>query len=106
MSCGGIEGVAGIGRKLSSSDVIGLLADLFVVRGLSAHIRGDQGLAFIAEAMEGWVAGGGAKTRYIEKARPVPEMDKRQSSWSLCMPGPRPAARSRGWRGAARRHFL
>ncbi len=59
-----------VARKLSPSDVIDTLADLFIARGLPAHIRSDQGPEFAAEAVKGWIAGVGAKTAYIEKASP------------------------------------
>jgi transposase InsO family protein len=59
-----------VARKLSSSDVIDTLADLFIARGRPAHIRSDQGPEFVAEAVKGWIEGVGAKTAYIEKASP------------------------------------
>ena len=59
-----------VARKLSSSDVIDLLADLFLRHGTPAHIRSDQGPEFIAEAVKAWIVGVGAKTAYIEKASP------------------------------------
>ena len=40
-----------VGRRLSSSDVIDVLADLFLAHGTPAHIRSDQGPEFIAEAV-------------------------------------------------------
>lgn len=59
-----------VARRLSSSDVIDVLADLFLARGKPAHIRSDQGPEFIAEAVKAWIAGVGASTAYIEKASP------------------------------------
>jgi len=59
-----------VARRLSSSDVIDTLADLFIARGAPAHIRSDQGPEFIADAVKTWIAGVGAKTAYIEKASP------------------------------------
>jgi transposase InsO family protein len=59
-----------VARRLSSSDVIDVLADLFLAHGTPAHIRSDQGPEFIAEAVKAWIAGVGAKTAYIEKASP------------------------------------
>jgi transposase InsO family protein len=59
-----------VARKLSSSDVIDTLADLFIARGAPAHIRSDQGPEFVAAAVKGWIEGVGAKTAYIEKASP------------------------------------
>lgn len=59
-----------VARKLTSSDVIDVLADLFLAHGAPAHLRSDQGPEFIAEAVRAWVAGVGARTAYIEKASP------------------------------------
>src|SRR5690349_553523 len=56
--------------KLSSADVIDVLADLFIARGIPAHIRSDQGPEFVADAMKGWIVGVGAATAYIEKGSP------------------------------------
>jgi len=57
-------------RKLSSSDVIDALAELFLVHGTPPHIRSDQGPEFIADAVKTWIAGVGSQTAYIEKASP------------------------------------
>lgn len=59
-----------VARKLSSSDVIDVLADLFMARGAPTHIRSDQGPEFVAAAVKAWIEGVGAKTAYIEKASP------------------------------------
>ena len=40
-----------VARKLKSTDVIEALADLFVLRGVPAHIRSDNGPEFIALAL-------------------------------------------------------
>ncbi len=45
-----------IARRLSSSDVIDVLAELFLVHGTPVHIRSDQGPEFIAEAVKAWIA--------------------------------------------------
>lgn len=59
-----------VARRLTSSEVIDVLADLFLAHGTPAHIRSDQGPEFIAEAVKAWIAGVGARTAYIEKASP------------------------------------
>ena len=59
-----------VARRLSSSDVIDTLADLFIARGAPAQIRSDQGPEFVAEAVKAWITGVGTKTAYIEKASP------------------------------------
>lgn len=59
-----------VARRLTSSDVIDVLADLFLTHGTPAHIRSDQGPEFIADAVKVWISGVGARTAYIEKASP------------------------------------
>jgi transposase InsO family protein len=59
-----------VARKLTSTEVIDTLADLFIARGAPAHSRSDQGPEFVAEAVKGWIAGVGSQTAYIEKASP------------------------------------
>ena len=43
-------------RKLKSIDVIDVLAELFILRGVPGHIRSDNGPEFIAEAVREWIA--------------------------------------------------
>ena len=57
-------------RRLNSIDVIDLLSDLFVLRGVPGHIRSDNGPEFVAAAVRAWVAAVGAKTAYIEPGSP------------------------------------
>ncbi|OOZ43892.1 hypothetical protein BOW38_12160 [Solemya velum gill symbiont] len=57
-------------RKLNSADVIDVLTDLFILRGVPAYIRSDNGPEFIAEAVRKWIAAVGAKTAYIERLSP------------------------------------
>jgi transposase InsO family protein len=59
-----------VARRLTSSDVIDVLADLFMAGGAPTHIRSDQGPEFVAAAVKAWIEGVGAKTAYIEKASP------------------------------------
>jgi putative transposase len=53
-----------VARRLSSSDVIDVLADLFIARGAPTHIRSDNGPEFAATAVKGWIHGVGAKTAF------------------------------------------
>ncbi len=53
-------------RKLNSTEVIDALTDLFILRGVPAYIRSDNGPEFIAEAVRNWIKAIGAKTAYIE----------------------------------------
>ncbi|MCF1707562.1 IS3 family transposase [Tabrizicola sp. J26] len=57
-------------RKLRSTDVIDVLSDLFILRGVPDHIRSDNGPEFIAKAVREWIAAVGAKTAYIEPGSP------------------------------------
>ena len=57
-------------RKLNSADVIDALTDLFILRGVPAFIRSDNGPEFIAQAVRDWIAAVGAKTAYIEPGSP------------------------------------
>jgi len=59
-----------VARRLNSTDVIEALCDLFIVRGIPAHIRSDYGPEFIAAALREWIAAVGAKTAYIEPGSP------------------------------------
>ena len=57
-------------RKLNSTDVIDALTDLFVLRGIPAYIRSDNGPEFVAKTVRNWIAAVGAKTAYIEPGSP------------------------------------
>jgi hypothetical protein len=39
-----------VARKLKAIDVIDVLSDLFILRGIPGHIRSDNGPEFVAEA--------------------------------------------------------
>src|SRR2546430_8715899 len=56
-----------VARKLKAIDVIDVLSDLFILRGVPAHIRSDNGPEFVAKAVQEWIAVVGAKTAYIER---------------------------------------
>ena len=57
-------------RRLKSIDVIDVLSDLFIPRGIPEHIRSDNGPEFFAKAMQEWIAAVGAKTAYITPGSP------------------------------------
>ena len=59
-----------IDRKLSSTDVIDVLSDLFILRGVPGHVRSDNGPEFIAKAVREWIAAVGAKTAFNEPGSP------------------------------------
>ena len=59
-----------VNRKIRSIDVIDVLSDLFIRRGIPGHIRSDNGPEFVAKAVRDWIAMVGAKTAYIEPGSP------------------------------------
>ena len=59
-----------VSRKLKAVDVIDVLSDLFILRGVPGHIRSDNGAEFIAKAVQEWIAAVGAKTAYIAPGSP------------------------------------
>src|SRR5262249_21979657 len=59
-----------VARKLKAIDVIDVLSDLFILRGIPGHIRSDNGPEFVAEAVQEWIAAVGTKTAYIERGSP------------------------------------
>jgi putative transposase len=59
-----------VARRLGAADVIEVLADLFIARGVPSHARSDNGAEFTASTVRGWITGIGAKTAYIEPGSP------------------------------------
>lgn len=57
-------------RRLGSTDVLEVLAELMLERGVPGHIRSDNGPEFAAIAVRDWIAGVGAKTAFIEPGSP------------------------------------
>jgi transposase InsO family protein len=59
-----------VGRQLRAADVIDVLSDLFILRGIPGHIRSDNGPEFAATAVKAWISGVGARTAFIEPGSP------------------------------------
>lgn len=59
-----------VARRLNSKDVLEVLADLMVARGVPDHIRSDNGSEFTAKAVREWLGKVGVKTLYIEPGSP------------------------------------
>jgi transposase InsO family protein len=59
-----------VNRKLKAIDVIDVLSDLFILRGVPGHIRSDNGAQFIAKVVQEWIAAVRAKTAYIAPGSP------------------------------------
>jgi putative transposase len=60
-----------VARKLKATDVIDVLSDLFLLRGVPGHIRSDNGPEFVAKAVQGWITAVGARTAYIAPGSPL-----------------------------------
>jgi len=59
-----------VSRKIRNQDVIDLLFQLFILRGLPEHIRSDNGPEFTAKAVRKWLNRVGVKTLFIEPGSP------------------------------------
>ena len=57
-------------RRLGSTDVIDVLPDLFILRGVPGHVRSDNGPEFVAKAVQAWITAVGARTAYIAPGSP------------------------------------
>jgi len=57
-------------RCITSQDVIDLLFELFIFRGIPEHLRSDNGPEFTAEAIRRWLSRVGVKTLFIEPGSP------------------------------------
>jgi putative transposase len=57
-------------RKLNSSDVLEVLAELMLARGTPSHIRSDNGPEFAAVAVKEWLGNLGVNTAFIEPGSP------------------------------------
>jgi putative transposase len=59
-----------VGRRINSNQVIDVLADAMIERGIPEYIRSDNGPEFVAKQLRKWLASTGAKTLYIEPGSP------------------------------------
>jgi putative transposase len=59
-----------VARKLKGTDVIDVLSDLFILRGVPGHVRSDNGPEFIAKNVQAWITDVGANTAYIAPGSP------------------------------------
>jgi putative transposase len=59
-----------VARKLTSQDVIGVLTDLFIERGVPVHIRSDNGAEFTASQVRDWLGRLQVRPLYIEPGSP------------------------------------
>jgi len=59
-----------VARKIRNQDVIDLLFQLFILRGIPKYIRSDNGPEFTAKAVRRWLSRVGVKTLFIEPGSP------------------------------------
>lgn len=59
-----------VNRRMTSREIIEVLADLLAVRGAPGHIRSDNGPEFIAQAIRRWLERTDVKSLYIEPGAP------------------------------------
>jgi putative transposase len=59
-----------VGRRLTGEDVLERLTELFVLRGVPAYLRSDNGSEFTARVVRDWLDKVGVKTLYIEPGSP------------------------------------
>ena len=57
-------------RRIGAQEVIELLAEVMLFRGIPEHIRSDNGPAFTAKALREWLQRIGANTLTIEPGSP------------------------------------
>lgn len=57
-------------RYLKASDVIDILFELFIFKGVPEYIRSDNGSEFTAKSVREWLAKAQVKTLYIEPGSP------------------------------------
>jgi transposase InsO family protein len=59
-----------VARQIKTQDVIDLLSQLFIYRGVPEHIRSDNGPEFTANAIRKWLNRLDVKTLFIEPGSP------------------------------------
>ena len=62
-----------VSRKLKAVDVIDVLSDLFILRGVPGHIRSDNGREFVAKAVREWITAGRRQDGLHRAGQPVGE---------------------------------
>ena len=72
-----------VARKLKAVDVIDVLSDLFILRGVPSHIRSDNGPEFIAKSVQSWITGSVRRRPTLHQAHHG-RMDTSRASTLAC----------------------
>ena len=59
-----------VARRLTSDDVLEVLAELFVAHGVPNHLRSDNGPEFVAQQVRAWLTRLGVTTLFIAPGSP------------------------------------
>jgi putative transposase len=59
-----------VGRQIKAADVLYILSELFILRGVPDFLRSDNGPEFTAEMVRDWLRRLGVKTLFIEPGSP------------------------------------
>lgn len=59
-----------VDRSIKATDVVTLISEVMLIRGVPRHIRSDNGPEFIAAAIREFLAAAGVETLYIEPGSP------------------------------------
>jgi putative transposase len=59
-----------VARSITAVDVVNLISEVMLIRGVPGHIRSDNGPEFIAAAIRRYLDGAGVKTLYIAPGSP------------------------------------
>jgi transposase InsO family protein len=57
-------------RKITAIDVIEILAELFITKGMPEYIRSDNGPEFVAELLQEWLGNLDVRPAFIEPGSP------------------------------------
>ena len=74
-----------VARRLRSTDVLEVLADLFVTHGAPAYIRSDNGPEFTAGLVRAWLEALAVETLFIERGSPWENGTSNRSTGSSAM---------------------
>jgi len=59
-----------VARSITAADVVNLIREVMLIRGVPRHIRSDNGSEFIAAAIRGYLDNAGVATLYIAPGSP------------------------------------